>query len=351
MVAEDSGPQNAMFQSMLCWGCCKASVTSEGQEPSLAAENEEILLKAQSLDQKTAAPGTPGLNVDSYSLPTLLDEHFVAPKAGDAAVHDLAAAADQLYQQQLEDKALLVQSPRKVEETPSQEETTAPPSARSVLTFTSAMPYASRDDEKASSAAASTSPSRSMATMGTAWSGAVPNHEFTCSIDRPAGTSLGLNLDALDGTLLIISAMKAGPVRSYNETVEDEEEALLPGDAIVSVNGERGSSQALLERLKLDTALELSIKRPKTFGIVIQRAYGPLGLQVEHAPNGTSLLVKMVNPGLIKDWNLSHRGTGIKRRDRVVSVNGLRGNPAELMANMKQAAVASDRLELEVCRY
>eukprot|EP00930_Biecheleria_cincta_P021459 TRINITY_DN15901_c0_g3_i2.p1 TRINITY_DN15901_c0_g3~~TRINITY_DN15901_c0_g3_i2.p1 ORF type:complete len:212 (+),score=37.68 TRINITY_DN15901_c0_g3_i2:384-1019(+) len=211
------------------------------------------------------------------------------------------------------------------------------------------MLYTSRDDEKASSAAASTSPSRSLAT--TAWSGAVPNPEFTCCIDRAVGTSLGLNLDALDGTLLIISAVKAGPVRNYNETVEDEEYHMLPGDSIVSVNGERGNSQALLERLKLDAALELSIKRPKTFGIVIPRAYGPLGLQVEHAPHGSSLLVNMVNPGLIKDWNLSHRGTGIKKRDRVVAVNGSRGNPAELMAKMKQAVVASDRLELEISRY
>lgn len=335
-----------MLKSLLCWECCSASVAGQGPERcSNLEDQEEQLLSTPSLDRKAVAVG---LDIDAYSLPTLLDEQLVPPKGGDAVVSDLVAAVD-LLQRELEDRVLSSHSPRKMEEAHSQEETTAPPSARSGLTFTSAMPYASKDDEKASSAAASTSPSRSLAT--TAWSGAVPNPEFTCCIDRAAGTSLGLNLDALDGTLLIISAVKAGPVRSYNETVEDEEYHLLPGDSIVSVNGERSSSQALLERLKLDAALELSIKRPKAFGIVIPRAYGPLGLQVEHAPHGTSLLVKMVNPGLIKDWNLSHRGTGIKRRDRVVSVNGSRGNPAELMAKMKQAAVGSDRLELEVCRY
>eukprot|EP00435_Cladocopium_sp_Y103_P066544 s28_g28.t2 len=123
------------------------------------------------------------------------------------------------------------------------------------------------------------------------------------------------------------------------------------GDSIVEVNGARGSSQGLLEHLKVDTELTVTLKRPVTFNISIARAYAPLGLQVEHAPNGTSLLVKTVNPGLIKDWNLSHRGMGIKRRDRVITVNGCQGNPAELMAKMKIAAVQGEKLDIEVCRY
>mmetsp|Transcript_61651 Transcript_61651/g.144570 ORF Transcript_61651/g.144570 Transcript_61651/m.144570 type:complete len:319 (-) Transcript_61651:67-1023(-) len=177
------------------------------------------------------------------------------------------------------------------------------------------------------------------------------NPEFVVVIERAAGSSLGLNLDALDGQSLIISAVKAGPIRAYNEQQDDDDLMLQHGDSIVEVNGARGSSQALLERLKADSELTLSIKRPVAFTISIARAYAPLGLQVEHAPNGTSLLVKTVNPGLIKDWNLSHRGMGIKRRDRVKTVNGSQGNPAELMAKMKMAAVQGERLDIEVCRY
>jgi len=190
--------------------------------------------------------------------------------------------------------------------------------------------------------------SRSIAT--TAWSGGTNAKEFTVTIERAAGRSLGLNLDALDGTYLVISSVKAGPVRVYNESAQEDEQ-IQPGDSIVEVNGVRDSSQALLDRMKLDTVLQLSIKHPRVLEISIPRAYGPLGLQVEHAPNGSSLLVKTVNPGLIKDWNLSHRGFGIRRRDRVICVNGLRGNPADLMARMKQAAANSEKLELEICRY
>lgn len=177
------------------------------------------------------------------------------------------------------------------------------------------------------------------------------NPEFTVQIERAHGSSLGLNLDALDGQTLIISAIKMGPVRAYNEQQEDEDMMFQNGDSIVEVNGARGSSQGLLEHLKVDTELTVTLKRPVTFSISIARAYAPLGLQVEHAPNGTSLLVKTVNPGLIKDWNLSHRGMGIKRRDRVITVNGCQGNPAELMAKMKIAAVQGEKLDIEVCRY
>jgi len=217
--------------------------------------------------------------------------------------------------------------------------------AKSGMTFGSTFATPRTQDEGSSSGFMT---SRSLAT--TAWSGGTNAKEFTATIERAAGCSLGLNLDALDGTSLVVSSVKAGPIRVYNESAEQDEQ-IQPGDSIVEVNGVRDSSQALLDRMKLDTALELGIKHPRVLEIGIPRAYGPLGLQVEHAPNGTSLLVKTVNPGLIKDWNLSHRGFGIKRRDRIICVNGLRGNPAELMARMKQAAAHSQKLELELCRY
>jgi len=218
------------------------------------------------------------------------------------------------------------------------------PASKPGVVFSSVLPTYNGKEEQDSSGHIT---SRSLVTTANIGGS---NPEFTIAVERAAGASLGLNLDALDGTSLIISSVKAGPIRLYNETVEDDLQ-LQPGDSIVGVNGSQGSAEALLERLKTDLALELTIRRPKVFSISIPRAYGPLGLQVEHAPSGTSLLVKMVNPGLIKDWNLAHRGQGIKRRDRVITVNGLQGNPAELMANMKMAAVQGDRLEITVGRY
>lgn len=226
------------------------------------------------------------------------------------------------------------------------------PSKNGVSFSSFTAPYSARDSyagmsDQAMSSGSGLLTARSLATTAAGTS----NPEFEVQIDRAPGSSLGLNLDALDGQSLIISAVKAGPIRAYNEAQEDEDLMLQHGDSIVEVNGARGSSQALLERLKADTVLVLYIKRPVAFTISIARAYAPLGLQVEHAPNGTSLLVKTVNPGLIKDWNLSHRGMGIKRRDRVITVNGSQGNPAELMAKMKMAAVQGERLDIEVCRY
>eukprot|EP00913_Durusdinium_trenchii_P022407 g21047.t3 len=49
------------------------------------------------------------------------------------------------------------------------------------------------------------------------------NPEFTVQFERAPGSSLGLNLDALDGQSLIISAVKNGPVRQHNEKQEDDD--------------------------------------------------------------------------------------------------------------------------------
>eukprot|EP00933_Yihiella_yeosuensis_P045774 TRINITY_DN41198_c0_g1_i1.p1 TRINITY_DN41198_c0_g1~~TRINITY_DN41198_c0_g1_i1.p1 ORF type:complete len:292 (-),score=47.66 TRINITY_DN41198_c0_g1_i1:89-964(-) len=175
--------------------------------------------------------------------------------------------------------------------------------------------------------------------------------EYGIFLQRAAGESLGLNIDALDGVSLVVSSVKAGLVRKYNDEMEDEDLKIKPGDSIVELNGARGSSQALLERLKIDGDLDIRIKRPRIFSISIARAYGPLGMQLEHTPTGSSVLVKAVNPGLIKDWNLSHRSLAVKRRDRIFCVNGFQGSPVELMGRMKAATVQGDRLELEICRY
>eukprot|EP00442_Polarella_glacialis_P004526 CAMPEP_0115090566 /NCGR_PEP_ID=MMETSP0227-20121206/25513_1 /TAXON_ID=89957 /ORGANISM="Polarella glacialis, Strain CCMP 1383" /LENGTH=293 /DNA_ID=CAMNT_0002481751 /DNA_START=118 /DNA_END=999 /DNA_ORIENTATION=+ len=188
-----------------------------------------------------------------------------------------------------------------------------------------------------------------VSSAGTTFRSHESTREFQVLIERAAGTPLGLNLDVLDGSALVVSAVKAGPVRLYNDAVAEEEQ-IQPGDCIIAVNGIRGTSEALLLGLK-NASLELLIKRPWIFSILIEKSYGPLGLQIEHASTGSSLLVKGVNPGLIRDWNLAHRGSTVKRRDRIVGVNDFQGSPSELLGRMKLAVVQGDRLELEIFRY
>lgn len=179
--------------------------------------------------------------------------------------------------------------------------------------------------------------------------------EFAIQLLRAPGESLGLDLDSLDGTGLLICAIKSGPVRTYNSFAPTKAMQLRSGDRIHEVNGVSGDGKAMLEKLKVDETLQMLIRRPTLFPVVIPRAYGPLGLQVEHTVTGINLLVKAVNHGLIRDFNELQTGQGlgaqIRRKDRICKVNGEKGNPLELLSKMKNAALQGEKLELEIARY
>eukprot|EP00440_Ansanella_granifera_P018580 gb/GFBE01020182.1/.p1 GENE.gb/GFBE01020182.1/~~gb/GFBE01020182.1/.p1 ORF type:complete len:332 (+),score=86.86 gb/GFBE01020182.1/:1-996(+) len=184
----------------------------------------------------------------------------------------------------------------------------------------------------------------------------------TVTIRKAAGESLGLSLDTLDSHALLISAVLDGPVRRYNKATADVQLRVQPGDSLLAVDGAAGSSEALVSRLKAFTSeqtcaaeeesLELILQRPRSFTVNIQRAYRPLGLQLEHSGAAASgLLVQAVTPGLLRDWNVANRSSAVKRLDRILRVNGAAGSPETLLGKMKVAAATGQRLELEVHRY
>jgi len=51
-----------------------------------------------------------------------------------------------------------------------------------------------------------------------------------------------------------------------------------------------------------------------------------LGLTLEWKKSNTSLGVVAVKEGLVADWNAAHPAEQVREGDRIVEVNGLRGN-------------------------
>eukprot|EP00933_Yihiella_yeosuensis_P061683 TRINITY_DN64511_c0_g1_i1.p1 TRINITY_DN64511_c0_g1~~TRINITY_DN64511_c0_g1_i1.p1 ORF type:complete len:323 (+),score=38.56 TRINITY_DN64511_c0_g1_i1:183-1151(+) len=176
---------------------------------------------------------------------------------------------------------------------------------------------------------------------------------FLINVHREPGMPLGLDLDSLDSHSLLITKIKAGPFRIYNEGVKNSELKLKPKDAIVAINGVEGSSEALLQQLQSSQSVEMCIVRPKLVQINIDRAYRPLGLQVKHTSSlASGLLVSSIEPGVLRDWNVGNRREdGIQRRDRIFRVNGKEDLPAELLRMMKVAARDYQGLYLDVYRY
>lgn len=153
-------------------------------------------------------------------------------------------------------------------------------------------------------------------------------HRFLVIIENVAG-AIGLNLYLTDCAMLVM-AVEAGAIQAWNEHAPSAHRVLY-GDRIVEVNGVCGDAQLLLERLK-DSSVRMFVQRPREVRIKIDKCKtgGMIGLEVDDAPDRSSLRVLGVSPGPVDAWNRTHSDLAIGRNDRMIKVNGLRRPAKEL---------------------
>lgn len=174
-----------------------------------------------------------------------------------------------------------------------------------------------------------------------------PPTQLTITIEKVPGKPLGVDLDIACGSVPYMCGIKDGAVAEYNKTASPETQ-LKVGDYITKVNGVEGNGNALLERMKNDTMLEVTVQRPFIYTIAISRknTKQPLGVNLsQHAP-GTSLLIKEVGKGPVQDWNSAHPALAVRPGDRIVAVGGKRGSVAELA----KASKVGKQLQLVISR-
>mmetsp|Transcript_45290 Transcript_45290/g.135392 ORF Transcript_45290/g.135392 Transcript_45290/m.135392 type:complete len:140 (+) Transcript_45290:74-493(+) len=87
--------------------------------------------------------------------------------------------------------------------------------------------------------------------------------------------------------------------------------------------------------LETASAVEFTIRLKKTADET------HLGIDVDLTDN-VVLLIDKVNPGLVMEWNRTHPGEAVKNGDKVVAVNGSRGDAHQM------AEVCKDNSDLEM---
>jgi len=172
-----------------------------------------------------------------------------------------------------------------------------------------------------------------------------PGSEFSINVKKAEReSSAGLALDPKDSCSAVVISVWPGPVQAWNMANRDRE--VRPNDRIISVNGARGDVQLILDRLREDQDLEIVLRRPTEFRVLVA-AKRSLGITVRYAPHGTSLLVDRVNQhGLVKVWNMAYPDHEVQVHDRIVEVNGIRGPPDLLLRELNSAGA----LELVIFR-
>lgn len=112
--------------------------------------------------------------------------------------------------------------------------------------------------QESSTTAASNEGSR-QSSCPSSHSGPVPTSEFTMSLAHPPGSWLGLHVAYTQKDTLKVMGIQDGLVNNWNrQQVVWRVEA---GDRIISVNGETGSAEELMDRLQDSTWLEVVVSR------------------------------------------------------------------------------------------
>mmetsp|Transcript_53250 Transcript_53250/g.65287 ORF Transcript_53250/g.65287 Transcript_53250/m.65287 type:complete len:128 (-) Transcript_53250:115-498(-) len=79
--------------------------------------------------------------------------------------------------------------------------------------------------------------------------------------------------------------------------------------------------------------------REGEFVIVLDKTNGErLGMDVDHE-DGRTLAVDAITGGLIAKWNEEHPDKALRPKDRIVEVNGLRGDVLQLVDECKKPKV------------
>eukprot|EP00413_Alexandrium_margalefii_P000169 CAMPEP_0204519440 /NCGR_PEP_ID=MMETSP0661-20131031/4734_1 /ASSEMBLY_ACC=CAM_ASM_000606 /TAXON_ID=109239 /ORGANISM="Alexandrium margalefi, Strain AMGDE01CS-322" /LENGTH=191 /DNA_ID=CAMNT_0051524943 /DNA_START=126 /DNA_END=698 /DNA_ORIENTATION=- len=81
--------------------------------------------------------------------------------------------------------------------------------------------------------------------------------------------------------------------------------------------------------------------RGAEFSISIDKSTGTrLGVDVDHQ-DGHTLLIDAITGGLAEKWNTEHPDCALRQGDRIVEVNGIRGDVLQLVEECKKSKVLS----------
>lgn len=156
--------------------------------------------------------------------------------------------------------------------------------------------------------------------------------EFEVDVER-GEQALGIDVIHQDPQHLFISRVNVGPLLLWNRLHPGK--AVRPGDRIVTVNGQSGASDVLVEHVRASQSLRMGIKRILQFTVTVPKT-AKLGLEV--AQEEGSLRMLHIGPGPFLDWN-SKAGLDqqVRQGDHLVEANGVRGTAPELLVSIRSS--------------
>jgi len=153
----------------------------------------------------------------------------------------------------------------------------------------------------------------------------------------------GFDIEA-HGNSILVARLKSGALEDWNLAHEqDHEFRVRLGDRVVRVNGVEGESQDLVQELKKKGKMRIIFRRAREFNVNVHKAGRELGICVNAGHEKLDMLkVSATRPGAVEDWGQANPGRAVQGGDRILAVNGIRGDPPTMM----QELAAKDMLDM-----
>lgn len=184
---------------------------------------------------------------------------------------------------------------------------------------------------------------------------------FDVSVDweRLGVKTLGVDCSTIYEKCLVVERIhEKGAFWAWN--MAHPEKWVGPGDRLLKVQDAEGDPQAMVRKAKDLVSQQVPLilqveKKPREFTVKLSKTTPddkrPLGVIVNSSPKlKDTLRVEEVKPrGMVGDWNKENQAYGwVAVGDTILAVNGLRGNPREMLEELKESATAGKDLELMV---
>lgn len=173
-------------------------------------------------------------------------------------------------------------------------------------------------------------------------------------------TELGLDV-TLRGDVILVDRVTSGVVAEWNRL--HPQKALQAGDAIVSVNGLSGDSSSMMEVIRTQITLKVTVarggvgqaeeksRRPAVraadFRVVVRKGPGNTNLGIDYKMRGETIEVTRITGGLIGTWNRANPKHDVLQGDLIVAVNGMAGDAQAMLEVIRTQPV----LDLSLVSY
>eukprot|EP00929_Paragymnodinium_shiwhaense_P115478 TRINITY_DN84401_c0_g1_i1.p1 TRINITY_DN84401_c0_g1~~TRINITY_DN84401_c0_g1_i1.p1 ORF type:complete len:310 (-),score=85.78 TRINITY_DN84401_c0_g1_i1:272-1201(-) len=170
---------------------------------------------------------------------------------------------------------------------------------------------------------------------------------FPARISKERGVTWGIEVTSIEGSV-IITGISPGPLADWNvERAQLGQPKIREGDRFVEVNGLRGEGTRMMEMLNLKDTLEAVVMMRDEYLVSVYKGKASLGVNISIKKGREGLVVSKVDDGPIMTWNQTNPALPVKDKDRIVEVNGFRGEPRPMLERLK----AADTLDLLVVPF